>query len=155
VNTQNVKTLALALFTMLFVACTTGPCRELRDQQAADAQDAAARANSPGLNTDTPGVANQGGYVSETPSRPMAATPTVMVYKPDGSLQCGMGKPIPVQEMEKQLQGIRVISRENRHDGMMHIQVCGAPTGMINVYEIPSSSLSEAESRGFKKFELR
>ncbi len=75
---------------------------------------------------------------------------TVLVAKEDGSLQCG-SKGISTEEMEKQLKGIKVLSRDKHADGKMHIQVCGSRTGMVNVYEIPASSLSEAESRGFKK----
>lgn len=77
----------------------------------------------------------------------------VLVYKADGSLQCGMAKGIPAEEMEKDLGGIKVFSRMNQPDGKMHIQVCGSPTGRVNVYEIPISSLKDAEKRGFKKFE--
>ncbi len=75
---------------------------------------------------------------------------TVFVYKPDGSLQCEQRKGVATEEMEKQLAGIRVISRDKRHDGLMHIQACGTPTGMINVFEIPEASLKDAESKGFK-----
>lgn len=81
----------------------------------------------------------------------MTKSATVFVYKSDGSLQCKAAVGIPVAEMEKQLEGINVYSRDKRPDGKMHIQVCGSPTGMINVYEIPESSLQEAEARGFKK----
>ena len=75
---------------------------------------------------------------------------TVLVSKADGSLQCG-SKGLSTEEMEKQLKGIKILSRDKRPDGKMHIQVCGSPTGTVNVYEIPVSSLSEAETRGFKK----
>ena len=78
---------------------------------------------------------------------------TVFVSKPDGSLQCGQGKAMSLQEMEKQLGSIPVVSRENRTDGLMHIQVCGSPTGKVNVYEIPLEKLQEAETRGFRKFD--
>lgn len=76
---------------------------------------------------------------------------TILVYKPDGSLQCGMGKSITAEDMEKELSGIAVSFREKRSDGLMHIQACGQPTGMVNVYEIPERSLSAAEKRGFKR----
>ena len=76
---------------------------------------------------------------------------TVNVFKPDGSLQCNMGQSIPAEEMEKQLSGIRVISRKRQSDGKMHMQLCGAATGYLNVYEIPETSLADALARGFKK----
>ncbi|MES2855377.1 MAG: hypothetical protein V4692_05920, partial [Bdellovibrionota bacterium] len=80
---------------------------------------------------------------------------TVLIYKADGSLQCGAAKGISVDEMEKLLSGIKTFSKEKRPDGLMHIQVCGSPTGMINVYEISLSQLPTAEKQGFKRFEPR
>src|SRR5690606_4760685 len=60
----------------------------------------------------------------------------VFVYKPDGSLQCGMGQSIKPETMASQLGEIKIYSMENKNDGMMRIQLCGSPTGQINVYEI-------------------
>jgi hypothetical protein len=77
---------------------------------------------------------------------------TVLVYKADGSLQCGMGKGTTAEDMEKKLAGLGVTARSKREDGMMHIQACGQATGMANVYEIPESSLAAAEKRGFRRF---
>lgn len=84
----------------------------------------------------------------------MAVLPTerVRVYKPDGSLQCGMGKGTPVADMQKELKGIKVHKSENKPDGLMHIQLCGSPTGLCNVYEIDKSDLETAKSFGFKEW---
>lgn len=81
----------------------------------------------------------------------IAALKTINVFKPDGSLQCNAGQSIPAEEMEKQLSGIRVLSRKRQNDGKMHMQLCGAATGFLNVYEIPETSLTDALGRGFKK----
>jgi hypothetical protein len=54
--------------------------------------------------------------------------------------------------MQKDLGGIQVFSSENKHDGMMRIQVCGAPTGYANVYEIDEKDLEAALKAGFKKW---
>lgn len=145
------------------VGCANGPCRQMKKPELAGG--AASTATGTATPAPTPaagvaGVTGSGGTVA-TPKggamssdiKPTAREASVLVYKPDGSLQCGMGKAISLEEMEKQLSGIRVSSRDKRPDGLMHIQVCGSPTGMINVYEIPASSLKEAEARGFKKFE--
>lgn len=75
---------------------------------------------------------------------------TIKVFKYDGSLQCGMGKGTPLEEMQKELVGIAVQSAENRNDGLMRIQLCGAPTGQANVYEIPKADLEKAQALGFK-----
>ena len=82
--------------------------------------------------------------------------PTVLVYKADGSLQCGAARGLSLDEMEKKdLSGIKVFSKDKRTDGLMHIQVCGSPTGMINVFEISIDALKEAELRGFKRLDPR
>lgn len=76
----------------------------------------------------------------------------IKVYKYDGSLQCGQGKPIAVETMAQELKGIQVFSSQKRPDGLMHIQVCGSSTGIANIYEISENDLSKAEKRGFKKW---
>ena len=79
---------------------------------------------------------------------------TVFVYKVDGSLQCGGGTKVTAEVMEKnRLEGIRVISRKSQDDGRMHSQVCGAPTGHINVFEIPEGQLPTALARGFRQLQ--
>lgn len=133
------QSLAVLTSVLLLAACAAGPCRKLREPELAAHSGKTPKVESP---------------QSSTPSAsPMTKEATVLVYKPDGSLQCGMGKGLSVEEMEKQLSGIKVFSRDKRSDGLMHIQVCGSATGMINVYEIPASSLKDAESKGFKKLE--
>lgn len=76
----------------------------------------------------------------------------IRVSKPDGSLQCGMGKAVSVEEMKKQLDRIQVFSAENKADGLMHIQMCGSPTGKHNVYEINRADLEKAKKLGFKEW---
>ena len=129
------KNLGLGLLAFFAVACANGPCHSLRH---------------PELIQQTNPVAT--GEVKEGGAS-VAGEGKVFVSKADGSLQCGMAKGDTPSEMEKQLEGIKVYSRENRPDGKMHMQVCGSPTGRVNVYEIPNASLAEAEKRGFKRFE--
>ena len=76
----------------------------------------------------------------------------VYVYKADGSLQCGQGQKIPLQDMSKELLPIRIFSAESKNDGLMRIQVCGHPTGYCNVYEIVEDDLDQALKLGFKKW---
>jgi hypothetical protein len=77
---------------------------------------------------------------------------TVQVYKYDGTLQCGMGQEIPVDEMAKELEaaGIRVVASRKGTDGLAHISVCGASTGAINVYVIDRAALSAARKLGYR-----
>lgn len=84
--------------------------------------------------------------------KPESALSRIKVYKPDGSLQCGQGKAISLAEMQKELKDIKVYSSANKNDGMMRIQVCGAPTGNANVYEIDRKDLSAALKAGFKEW---
>ncbi len=76
----------------------------------------------------------------------------VKVYKADGTLQCNQGKKMSLETMAKELGGIQIFSSENKHDGLMRIQLCGKPTGNNNVYEIDSVNLDKALTLGFKKW---
>src|SRR5207247_9295010 len=68
---------------------------------------------------------------------------TVKVFRYDGSLQCGMGQAVPLDEMAKELAAvnIRVLSSEKRVVSGFIIALCGAPTGMANVYDIAKDDL--------------
>lgn len=79
-------------------------------------------------------------------------TKKVFVYKADGSLQCGMGQKIDLAEMKKELAPIETFSSDNKHDGLMRVQMCGHPTGSCNVYQILASDLDQALKLGFKKW---
>ncbi|MCX7977993.1 MAG: hypothetical protein N2578_03225 [Bdellovibrionaceae bacterium] len=86
------------------------------------------------------------------PASKVAAADRVRVYKPDGSLQCGMGKSVPLTEMQKDLGSIEVFASFNKNDGLMRIQQCGTPTGNCNVYEIHRRDLPVALKAGFKEW---
>ena len=79
-------------------------------------------------------------------------TQKVYVYKADGSLQCGMGQKMDPSEMKKQLGAIETFSAENKHDGLMRVQMCGQPTGSCNVFQIRAVDLDQALKLGFKKW---
>lgn len=87
-----------------------------------------------------------------TMNKPESKLDKVKVYKADGSLQCGQGKALSIQEMQKELKNIKVYSSANKNDGLMRIQVCGAPTGNSNVYEIDGKDLEAALKLGFKQW---
>ena len=121
-------TLALSFFISLLVACSSRPCKiEERTDVAMT------------------GIEKVSSSIKDLSKR-------VFIYKPDGSLQCGMGSKIELGEMKKELGEITVFSSENKHDGMMRIQVCGQPTGLSNVYEIDQGDLEKAFKQGFKKW---
>lgn len=76
---------------------------------------------------------------------------TVKVYKQDGSLQCHSDTGFTLDEMAKQLNEIKILSKERKHDGKMRATVCGNHTGYINIYEVAASDLEQALKYGFKK----
>ncbi len=88
----------------------------------------------------------------KTSSQQKDLSKRVFIYKPDGSLQCGQGTKLKLEDMKKELGSIQVFSSENKNDGMMRIQVCGAPTGMCNVFEIDQKDQEAALKLGFKKW---
>jgi len=122
------KWICFAIVSVSLFGCATGKCL----QQAAT----------------TPAAAPAAGG----PVKPESKLDRVKVYKPDGSLQCGQGKAISAQDMQKDLKTIKVYSSATKVDGMMRIQVCGAPTGSSNVYEIDRKDLETAIKLGFKEW---
>ncbi len=125
-------------FALLFltVNCTQGHCRRKQDTQGVAKPVEAVDAKTPAIPDARP-------------------TDRIMVYKYDGSLQCGAGKAISVEAMQKELSGIQVFSAVKKPDGLMHIQVCGSITGQSNVYEIAAKDLKKAEAKGFKKWDFQ
>ena len=74
---------------------------------------------------------------------------TIQVYKLDGARQCE-GAGISVQEMQKELSGIRVYGAEKSAlQDVMFPAVCGGGTGSINVYTIAKADVKQAQARGF------
>lgn len=83
-----------------------------------------------------------------------SSSKNVLVFKYDGTKQCGEGQEISLDAMSRQLRDIKIISMSKKHDGMMRIQVCGAPTGHANVYEISDKDLAKAKSYGFQQWKF-
>jgi len=129
-----VKWIYTAIISLGLLGCATGKCVNTPAASSATA-------------TTSPAVKSGGNTM-----KPESKLDRVKVYKPDGSLQCGQGKAIPVADMQKDLKDIAVFSSFNKNDGMMRIQVCGAPTGNSNVYEIDRKNLEAAVKLGFKEW---
>ena len=124
--------LILILFT---IGCSTTKCKTVKHQKEIDATHVNADKLKKTFNVDQ--KKNNG------------KEEHVFIYKYDGALQCGLGHAVKVQVMEQELTGITVYSRENKPDGLMHVQACGQPTGRANVYEVSKSNADKAKSRGF------
>jgi hypothetical protein len=78
--------------------------------------------------------------------------PRVEVYKYDGTLQCGLGKEHSLEAMAEELKaaGVEVLASRKGKDGLDHIAVCGASTGVINVYTVSQETAAIAEQIGFE-----
>lgn len=126
------KKLIILVLPLITIGCASGPCPRGSEQ-----------AVTPSSSSSSP------------PPTTASDSAKVVVFKADGSKQCGQGKPIALTVMEAQLKkaGIKVYSSAKKPDGMMHTQVCGAATGMANTYEIDIADLPKATKLGFSRLE--
>lgn len=119
-----IKIAAIVLFLGL-TACTSGQCK---------------RDGTPVLTEEE----------KKTISEQELANEIILVGKSDQSLQCGYNVGMTLERMAQELTGIQVLKTEKRHDGLMRIQSCGAPTGMMNVYSIYRKDVKKAVRMGYK-----
>jgi hypothetical protein len=65
------------------------------------------------------------------------------VWRHDGTLQCGLGKEETLEEARAQLETVigsgNVIGGEKRQLPGLIIQMCGAPTGQVNAFQLTPS----------------
>jgi hypothetical protein len=113
-------TILLLLSLMTIAACSAKPCREVNMEGVPESIQAT------------------------------SAKKNILVFKYDGTKQCGEGQEITLDAMSRQLRDIKILSMSKKHDGMMRIQVCGSPTGHANVYEIAEADAGKAKSYGFQ-----
>lgn len=123
--------LILALAFLSLAACTHGQCNNVPQRDKAAAESA---------------IINSSGKAEDTV--------TVQVYKETGEKQCGQQAGSHIDKVKEILikNKITVLDAKTQDDGMMHIQVCGAPTGQIHVFSIPKASAKRALGLGFKAF---
>lgn len=157
------NTAALIVIALGFMGCSTTKCRSIdkdgvvRDKSNPMPTEVATEA-APSPQTNLPPTSTNSGaslVPDAAPPQPpteVAATGSIRVYKYDNSRQCGQGKTIALEEMAKQLKNIKVLSQEKKNDGMMRIQMCGAPSGVANVYEIDQKDMKKAIKLGFREW---
>jgi hypothetical protein len=137
--------LSLIIVSVLGLACTSGPCRNLAptETQLSETQSTETQSSQK--------IENRGTRNKRGP----ALMQTVEVAVADGSLQCESksGKPIEVFRSRLINAGIEVFSEERKPDGLMRIQKCGAPTGQHFVFKISAADLDKALSLGFIRWE--
>jgi hypothetical protein len=76
----------------------------------------------------------------------------VFVYREDGSKQCDAQSGESLESMGAKLGDIKIYSKEKKNDGKMHMTMCGAPTGKVNVYEIDEKDLPKAKMALFQEW---
>jgi uncharacterized lipoprotein YajG len=121
---KNMKFYILTLSLFIMTSCSSKPCREVNTKD-----------------------------IPEEFQNPVSKK-SVFVYKYDGTKQCGEGQEVSLDAMSKQLRNIKILSMTKKNDGMMRIQVCGAPTGQANVYEIEAENLKKAKEFGFQEWKF-
>ena len=141
--------LVASVFCLLTAACAQGNCRS--QTSSSNASPNAAPTTAAGGASPATLTAAQAEVQTNNTSNPQDR---IRVFKYDGSLQCGMGAAIPLATMAKDLGDIKTFSSVNKSDGLMHMQMCGSPTGKANVYEIDSSQLPAAKKAGFREWTL-
>jgi hypothetical protein len=78
---------------------------------------------------------------------------TVWVGKPDGAQSCSPDSGISLAQGVKELENahITVLESKKGSDGNVHIQMCGAPTGSLNLFLIPRESVRASQAIGFQE----
>lgn len=84
-------------------------------------------------------------------SVPNASADARDVFKPAGSRQCEPDSGVGEGELRAELetQGITVLDYRLGHDGRIYPAVCGAPTGRLHVFTIPTAQMPAAEALGY------
>ena len=103
---------------------------------------AMSKSRSPSVNTPV-----------QTSSAANSSSRIIWVQKPDGAVSCeaDKGQALEIGQKELRQAGIEVYSSRKGNDGQMHIQMCGAPQGTFNFFEIRESDLTKAIGLGFAR----
>ena len=138
------KLLAISA-ALLTVSCSHGTCNNLPQREVA--QEGKVSTTGPELlPVDEPAKK------AEAPAKPEKRLPSIEVFKATGELQCGETKGLTQDEMKSFLTKNKISVYEGRtqSDGMMHMTLCGSPSGKIHIFSIPKKDLKRAEKLGFK-----
>lgn len=87
---------------------------------------------------------------------PTSSPHSVEVFKSLNTRQCEVSIG-DFSRLQQQLETnkIRVYAATVGHDGMMRIQVCGAPDGKIAIFKINAKQQEQAQKLGFKMYEAK
>ncbi len=75
----------------------------------------------------------------------------VWLQKEDGSLSCEPDRAVSLEAARAELEknDVKVLAQQKGNDGQMHIQMCGAPTGNLNLIQVSKDDVSKAKELGF------
>jgi hypothetical protein len=147
--TKSSFVLPIAFLTLAAAGCSHGQCNNVPQRPVASEDAAASPTPAPAAMAEAPGA----GAAAQVP----APKDAVQVFKPTGELQCEPGKGTSLETVQDQLTSkkITVYESHTQPDGLMHMAVCGSPTGTIHVFTISKKSLHAAERAGFKSFKVK
>lgn len=96
------------------------------------------------------------GHCNKSKTAPNKAVTKVWVYKYDQSKQCQEKSGLELTSMAKDFDDLKinVYDSKKSYDGLSRMQVCGAFTGMANLFLIDISNLEKAGSRGYLKWDF-
>jgi hypothetical protein len=119
------KVFCLAVGAFLLIGCASGQCKRDGTPVAPDDE-------------------------AKTISEQELANEIIVIGKNDQSLQCGYNIGMSITQMAQELEGIQILRTEKRHDGLVRLQSCGSPTGMMNVYFIYRKDVKKSVRLGYK-----
>ena len=95
--------------------------------------------------------------LSQTHIQTVSAAESVWITRPDGAQSCqpGSGTTLEDDAQELKTAQIPVLESKKGSDGMMHIQMCGAPKGSTNSFLIPKDKLAQALTLGYRELRLK
>ncbi len=81
----------------------------------------------------------------------------VWVGKPDSAQSCNVNSGISLDKMGNDLNkvGIKYTEHKKLPDSKLHIQMCGADKGTMNIYFIPKDALPQAMALGFTEVKIQ
>ena len=138
--------LSVSFFVFLNIQCSHGPCNNIPQRPEPSPVPSPSPNYSQSLPSPTP-----------LPEAQAPRTPSVLVFKVTGEKQCQTGGGSNLDDVKAQLtsKNIPVFEAHTQADGLMHMALCGTPTGGIHVFAIPKKLQAKAQRLGFRIFKTR
>jgi hypothetical protein len=91
------------------------------------------------------------------PGATVKLSPTVWVAKPDGAQSCSADSGLSLDSGAAELRKakIQVLNARKGNDPKMRTQMCGAPKGSTNSFQIPEKNLADAMALGYQQLKTK